>query len=57
VCIKESDLLKRKKETEEERKREEEKREREKKNIKKKDTFLARVGKKWWLGWVLVAAG
>jgi hypothetical protein len=56
VCIKESDLLKRKKEAKEEREREE-KREREREKRKKvRKIFLARVGKKWWLGWVLVAA-
>ena len=51
----ESDLLKRKKETKEERKKgEKREREREKKARK---IFLARVSKKWWLGWVLAMVG
>jgi hypothetical protein len=51
----ESDLLKRKKETKEERKKGERRERKKQKKVRK--IFLARVSKKWWLGWVLVAAG
>jgi len=51
----ESDLLKRKKETKEERKKGEKREKKKQKKVRK--ISLARVSKKWWLGWVLVAAG
>jgi hypothetical protein len=51
----ESDLLKRKKETKEERKKGEKRERKKQKTVRK--IFLTRVSKKWWLGWVLVAAG